>query len=120
MKGKQWRVPTGFEGAFVELQSIPYVGKATAEDLVRLGVRGIKDLAGRDAMGMYEQISTLDGVRHDPCVIDVFMAAVEYAKTGSCQAWWKYTPLRKAMLASAAGTPPGRLGIKGAAQRSRR
>ncbi len=99
-KGKRWRIPAGFEAAFVEFQAIPNVGKATAEDLVRLRVRGIKSLATRDAMEMYEAISKLDGVRHDPCVIDVFMAAVEFARTGACKPWWKYTPERKAMLAA--------------------
>jgi hypothetical protein len=102
-KGKQWRIPPGFEQAFVEFQTIPNVGKATAEDLVRLRVRGIQPLAKRDAMTMYEQISKMDGVRHDPCVIDVFMAAVEYARTGACRPWWEYTPERKAMLAASTG-----------------
>jgi hypothetical protein len=99
-KGKQWRIPRGFEKAFVEFQTIPNVGKAMAEDLVRLRVRGINALAKRDAMVLYEGISKLDGVRHDPCVIDVFMAAVEFAKTGACRPWWEYTPERKAMLAA--------------------
>ena len=97
-KNKPWHVPRGFEGAFVEFQTIPNVGKATAEDLVRLRVRGIEDLAGREPMDMYVAICKLDGERHDPCVIDVFMAAVEYANKGSCKPWWNYTPERKAML----------------------
>jgi len=98
-KTSAWRVPKGFDGAFAEFQTIPNVGKATAEDLVRLRVRGMKDLAARDAMAMYHAIGKLDGQRHDPCVIDVFMAAVEFARTGACKPWWKYTPERKAMLA---------------------
>ena len=110
MKDAAWRIPKGFEDAFVEFQSIPNVGKATAEDLVRLRVRGVKDLATRDALTMYEAISKLDGVRHDPCVIDVFMAAVVYAKTGACKPWWKYTPERKAILA-AAERPRPRMGV---------
>ncbi len=99
-KSMPWRVPAGFAGAFAEFQTIPNVGKATAEDMVRLRVRGMEDLAGRDPMRMYRAIGKLDGERHDPCVIDVFMAAVEYAKTGACKQWWKYTPERKAMLAA--------------------
>lgn len=106
-KHMAWRVPEGFEGAFVEFQTIPNVGKATAEDLVRLRVRGVKDLARRDAMKLYAALCELDGRRHDPCVIDVFMAAVEYAKTGACEQWWKYTPARKAMLAATAEHPAG-------------
>ncbi len=95
-------MPEGFEPAFAEFRTIPNVGPATAEDLVRLHVRSVKDLARRDPMRLYRAICSLDGVRHDPCVIDVFMAAVEYAKTGACKPWWKYTTERKAMLAAAA------------------
>lgn len=101
-KGKRWRIPAGFEAAFVEFQTIPNIGKAMAEDLVRLRIRGIKELAKADAMSLYKAISKLDGVRHDPCVLDTFMAAVEFAQTGACKPWWKYTPERKAMLAPAA------------------
>jgi hypothetical protein len=93
------RVPKGFGDAFVELQSIPNVGKAAAEDLVRLGVRGVKDLARRDPLAMYDGLCRLDGARHDPCVIDVFMSAVEFARRGKRRPWWAYTAGRKAMLA---------------------
>jgi hypothetical protein len=107
-KDKKARIPEGFERAFEEFQTVPNVGRATAEDLVRLRVRSVKDLARRDAITLYRAICALDGVRHDPCVIDVFMAAVEYAKTGACKPWWEYTPERKAMLAGA-GTPKKRI-----------
>ena len=115
-KNTPWRVPAGFEGAFEEFQTIPNVGKATAEDLVRLRVRGVKDLARQDAMEMYEAICALDGERHDPCVIDVFMGAVEFARTGACKPWWKYTPERKAML-TASGER--KVGGEGAPRRTR-
>ncbi len=105
-KGKRWRIPAGFEAAFVEFQTVPNIGKAMAEDLVRLRIRGIKGLARQNAMSLYNAISRLDGVRHDPCVLDTFMAAVEFAKTGTCKPWWKYTPERKAMLAAAAKPQP--------------
>ena len=118
-KGKRWRIPAGFEAAFVEFQTIPNVGKATAEDLVRLRVRGMRDLAKRDAMTLFKAISTLDGVRHDPCVIDVFMAAVEFARIGSCKPWWKYTPERKAMLDAAEKQSRGSAATR-AARRSKR
>jgi hypothetical protein len=95
------RIPKGFEAAFVEFQSIPNVGKATAEDLVRLRIRSVKDLARRDPMTLYKRLCKLDGAIHDPCCIDVFMAAVDFAKTGKKGDWWAYTPERKAMLALA-------------------
>jgi hypothetical protein len=101
------RVPRGFEGAFAEFRKLPNVGKATAEDLVRLRVRSVRDLARRDPMTMYKRLCRMDGAKHDPCVIDVFMATVEHAKTGESKPWWKYTAQRKAMLA-ASGERPAR------------
>lgn len=92
------RIPKGFEGAFVEFQSIPNVGKATAEDLVRLRIRSVKDLARRNPMTLYTALCRLDGARHDPCCIDVFMAAVGFASTGVGRPWWHYTKARKALL----------------------
>lgn len=90
--------PKGLERPFAELQEIPNVGPATAEDLLRLGVRKLEDLKGRDPLEMYDAISRLDGVRHDPCVLDVFMAIVHFAKTGHAKPWWNFTASRKKML----------------------
>jgi len=82
-RGRKMRVPEGFERAFAEFQTVPNIGPATAEDLVRLRIRGVRGLAGRDPIAMYRRLCRLDGVRHDPCVLDVFMAAVDFAETGS-------------------------------------
>lgn len=77
---------------------MPNIGPRMADDLVRLGVRRVSDLVGRDPMEMYDAISALDGVRHDPCVLDTYMAVVDHATTGSCHPWWRYTPKRKTLL----------------------
>lgn len=97
-KSKKPRIPEGFERAFRDFQTIPNVGRATAEDLVRLRVRSVGALAKKNPMTLYRAICKLDGARHDPCVIDVFMAAVDFAKRGECKPWWHYTPERKALL----------------------
>ncbi len=90
--------PKGLERSFAELQEIPNVEPATAENLLRLGVRTLEDLKARDPLEMYDAISRLDGVRHDPCVIDVFMAVVHFAKTGHAKPWWNFTASRKKLL----------------------
>lgn len=77
---------------------MPNIGRAMAEDLIRLGVRKIADLKERDPVDMYLKISRLDGVRHDPCVLDTFMSAVDFARTGRAVPWWRYTPERKRMV----------------------
>ena len=82
--------------AWRELQKVPNIGPAMAYDLPRLGICGVEELKGRDPEALYEELGVLDGARHDPCVRDVFSAAVTYAETGECAPWWYFTPERKA------------------------
>lgn len=83
-----------------ELRTMPNVGRAMAEDLMRLGVRSIAELKRRSPRRMYDQISAMDGVRHDPCVLDTFIAAVRYVEGAPARPWWKYTAQRKRTLAA--------------------
>ena len=61
------------------LQQLPNVGPAVAGDLLRLGVTAPAALAGQDPEALYERLCALDGVRHDPCLLDVFTAIVARA-----------------------------------------
>jgi predicted flap endonuclease-1-like 5' DNA nuclease len=81
--------------ALVRLQTIPNVGPAVADDLVRLGIRSLDELAKQDPDEMYERLCELDGKRHDPCVRDVFAAITDYARGGEAKPWWEYSRLRK-------------------------
>lgn len=78
-----------------ELLTIPNVGPATAGDLRRLGITRVGQLRARDPEKMYAALCKRDGVRHDPCLRDVFAAAVYYARTGRTRTWWSFTPARK-------------------------
>jgi hypothetical protein len=93
-----------------ELQKLPNVGPRTADDLIRLGVKRVSDLARMNPDKMYEKICRLDGQRHDPCVWDVFAAVVDHAKGGPPRRWWEYSAIRKARDAKAA--PKGRRGAR--------
>ncbi|MDE2407459.1 MAG: helix-hairpin-helix domain-containing protein [Xanthomonadaceae bacterium] len=78
------------------LTDLPNVGAATAADLRLLGINEPRQLAGRDAWDMYDALCRLTGARHDPCVIDVFLSLVDFAKGGEPRPWWHYTGRRKA------------------------
>ena len=78
------------------LLELPNVGPATALDLVRLGISEPKQLAKRDPERMYEALCKLDGVRHDPCLLDVFASVVAFVNGAPARPWWAYTPERKA------------------------
>jgi mitomycin resistance protein len=79
-----------------ELTDLPNVGKATAADLHRLGIHQPQDLVGRDAYALYRELCRLDGVRHDPCVLDVLLSLVDFIQGGAAQPWWAFTAMRKA------------------------
>lgn len=81
--------------ALRELQMHPGIGPATAGDLIRLGIHRIDQLRGRDPLQLYRLLCHRDGVRHDPCVLDVFMALIHYAETGKAKPWHHYTATRK-------------------------
>lgn len=83
------------EQTFAQLQTLPNVGPATAADLLRLGVTSVDDLSRRDPRELYERIGSLDDVRHDPCVLDTYAAAIHAARTGEAVPWWEFSDARK-------------------------
>lgn len=86
-----------------KLEQIPNVGPATAGDFRRLGITTPIDLRGKDAYALYDRLCQVTGVRHDPCAIDVFLAAVRFMDGKPAKPWWAYTAERKRELAKRAG-----------------
>jgi hypothetical protein len=79
------------------------VGPKIAGDFEMLGVRSVSHLARQDPGRMYEKLCSLTGQRQDPCVLDVFCAAVAQARdprlpAEQCQ-WWYWSRRRKAKAA---------------------
>src|SRR5437764_880101 len=81
--------------ALSRLQEIPNVGPAMAGDLIRLGILRLEDAAGKDPDELYQALCAADGVRHDPCVRDVFAAVVAPADGEPAQPWWVFSRMRK-------------------------
>jgi hypothetical protein len=82
----------------VRLEDIPNVGPAIAADLRRLAIASPGDLVGRDPYGMYDELCRVTGHRHDPCLLDTFIAGVRYMEGAPSKPWWKYTSERKREL----------------------
>ncbi|HWC27997.1 MAG TPA: helix-hairpin-helix domain-containing protein [Solirubrobacteraceae bacterium] len=82
--------------AVSELQTIPNVGPAVARMLARLEVANVDELRGRDPHELFERLCALDGQRHDPCLLDTFVAAVDFANGTPPRPWWEYSRERKA------------------------
>lgn len=78
-----------------DLEDIPNVGPSIAGNLRLIGVSVPQDLLGQDPYKMYDDLCRTTGVRYDPCVIDVFIAAVRFMAGEPAKPWWKYTAERK-------------------------
>jgi len=66
-----------------------------ARDLRLVNIQHPKDLIGKDAYQLYDELCKVTGKRHDPCVIDVFLSVVNFMNGGEAKPWWKFTGERK-------------------------
>ncbi len=81
-----------------KLTDLPNIGKAMAADLQLLGVHTPEDLIKRDALQLYNDLCHVTSVKHDPCVLDVFMSVVGFMHGDPARPWWEYTAARKQLL----------------------
>ena len=77
------------------LEQLPNIGPSLAGDLRLLGIVHPAELARRDAFALYRALCTTTGKRQDPCVLDTFIAAVDFMRGGEPRPWWLYTAQRK-------------------------
>ncbi len=80
------------------LEDLPNVGKAIAADLRAIGIREPAQLRRKDPYALYDRLNRVTGLRHDPCVLDTFIAVVRFADGGPAQPWWAYTAESKRAL----------------------
>jgi Pathogenicity locus len=89
-------------GECVTLEQLPNVGPAMARDLRLLGIEHPAALRGRDAFALYRALERATGQRQDPCVLDTFMAIVDFMQGAEPKPWWAYTAQRKQLHGQAA------------------
>ena len=77
------------------LADLRNVGKATLADFRLLGVESLEQLRACEPDALYVELQARTGQRQDPCVWDVFAAAIRQARTGEARDWWSFTPARK-------------------------
>jgi predicted GIY-YIG superfamily endonuclease len=99
---EQLTMQTASRADITDLEDIPNVGPSIAAKLRLIGVSLPQDLLGKDPYAMYDDLCHNTGVRHDPCVLDVFIAAVRFMAGKSSKPWWKYTSERKRTLGARA------------------
>lgn len=76
------------------LLTIPYVGKNTKEDLIKIGITCVEDLVGKDADDLYLKDCDIKGYKEDRCQLYVFRMAIYYAEHPTCDKstlkWWNF------------------------------
>jgi len=99
-KGTLATKPTSRGPEIAHLEDIPNVGLAVARELRRLGITTPSDVEGRDPYAMYDDLCRITGQRHDPCLLDTFIAVVRFMAGEPKKPWWKYMTERKRELAA--------------------
>jgi hypothetical protein len=82
-----------------ELEDLPNIGPKMAADFRLLGITKPAQLKGKDPYRLYAALCRATGVRQDPCVLDVFIAATRFVGGDPARPWWHYTAERKRALA---------------------
>lgn len=81
-------------------RDLPNVGVEIEKDFAALGIVRPIDLIGKDPYKMYSDLCRTTHKRHDPCVLDVFISAVQYMEGGPEKKWWEFTEERKNHLSN--------------------
>ncbi len=79
----------------LKFQDIPNVGPRIEHDLMLLGIKTPKTMASKDAYVLYRKLENVTGSRQDPCVLDTFMAVVDFMQGAPAHPWFYYTKERK-------------------------
>ena len=88
MKAKNFCEVTKFD-------DIPNIGPAMVRDFQLLGLTKPKDLTNKDPLTLYQKMCKISGVRQDPCVLDTYMAAIDFMNGADARPWFSYTVERK-------------------------
>jgi hypothetical protein len=88
MKAKSSKEVTKF-------QDIPNIGPAMARDFALLGLKVPSDLKRKSPLQLYRQMCKITGKRQDPCVLDTYIAVIDFMNGAPTRPWYWYTKGRK-------------------------
>ncbi len=91
------------QGQPTKLEELPNIGKSIAADLRAIGILVPQQLAGRDPLEIYIELSGAMGHRHDPCVLYTLMSVKHFIDSGEVLPWWAFTGAGKKLLVSIPG-----------------
>lgn len=83
-----------------QLEDLPNIGKAIAADLRRIGILRPDQLAKREPITIFHELSTVMGHRLDPCVLYTLISVKHFLESGEAIPWWNFTVEGKNLLTS--------------------
>ena len=83
-----------------QLEDLPNIGKAIAADLRRIGILRPDQLARREPIAIFRELSEVMGHRHDPCVLYTLLSVKHFLECGEALPWWNFTAEGKDLLKS--------------------
>ena len=83
-----------------QLEDLPNIGKSIAADLRSIGILWPDQLAERDPLAVFRELSKVMGKRHDPCVLYTLLSAKHFFECGEALPWWNFTAEGKNLLKS--------------------
>ncbi len=78
-----------------ELEQLPNIGKQIAADLRGIGISSPALLKNKDPYKLYIKVCEKTKSYKDPCLLDVFISAVDFLNGGRAKPWWSFTDERK-------------------------
>ena len=97
----KWKIPKRKEPEERKLEDLISVGPAIRRQFAILGIRTVAGLARHDPELLYRKLCRKTNQRVDPCVLDVYRAAIAQARNPNLPSdqcvWWHWSRIRKAM-----------------------
>ena len=84
----------------IQLEDLPNIGKAIANDLRLIGILNPGQLADNEPLETFFKLADVMGHRHDPCVLYTLISVKHFFVSGETQPWWKFTEEGKSLLKS--------------------
>lgn len=78
-----------------DFTDIPNVGPAIANKFRLLGIRKPIELVNKNPLTLYQKMCHVSGVRQDPCVLDTYIAVIDFMKGAPARPWYFYSKKRK-------------------------
>lgn len=78
-----------------KFNDIPNVGPRIAHDFFLLGIRKPHELVTQDAYSLYKKLEHITGRHQGPCVLDTYIAVIDFMNGAPRRPWFYYTPGRK-------------------------